>query len=91
MANIKSAEKRARKAEARSRVNASVKSSFRTLVRQMNTALERDPAEAQRLFPLVTRALDQAASRGVIHPNAAARRKSRLAQKLQQRLAQPGS
>jgi len=79
LANIKSAEKRAAKAKEANRRNAAVKSGFRTLIKRFNELLTSDPAAARELLPTVTRALDRAAAKGVIHPNAAARKKSRLA------------
>ncbi len=86
MANIKSAAKRAQKAAEATVRNASVKSGFRTMIRSFNEALQRSPQDAEKMFPAVSAALDQAAGRGVIHPNTAARRKSRLARRLRKGL-----
>ncbi|MEW6032784.1 MAG: 30S ribosomal protein S20 [Bacillota bacterium] len=87
MANIKSALKRARKARELKVRNASVRTGFKTLIRAFNETLDVDPTEAEKLYPTVAAALDQAARKGVIHPNSAARRKSRLARDLRARLA----
>jgi small subunit ribosomal protein S20 len=86
MANIKSALKRARKARELKVRNASVRTGFKTLIRAFNETLDVDPTEAEKLYPTVAAALDQAARKGVIHPNSAARRKSRLARDLRARL-----
>ncbi|RJQ08145.1 MAG: 30S ribosomal protein S20 [Bacillota bacterium] len=88
MANTKSAEKRARAARHARQRNVSVKSSFRTLTKRFDELLDQDPAQAERMLPSVLSALDQAAGRGVIHANTAARRKSRLAARLRARLAE---
>ena len=60
---------------------------MKTAIRKCRQAARRDPGEAQRLFVVAQRAIDKAARKGVIHPNQAARRKSRLAAYLH-RLAQ---
>ncbi len=91
MANIRSASKRARQSRQRNQRNVSVKTGYRTVVRNFQILLERDPVEAQNLFPAVTQAIDQAAGRGVIHANTAARKKARLARKLRTRLAKVAS
>jgi small subunit ribosomal protein S20 len=87
MAKIKSAAKRARTSEIVGQRNASVKAGFRTLVRNFNELLDHDPAEAAKFFEVVATALDQAAGKKVIHANTAARKKSRLAQRLKMKLA----
>jgi small subunit ribosomal protein S20 len=82
MANIKSAAEHARTSKVAAARNASIKSGYRSLVRQFDELLPRDPELARKMFPLVTEALDHAAGKGVIHPNTAARKKSRLASRL---------
>lgn len=79
MAHTKSAKKRHRQSETRRLTNRSTKSMLKTLnkkVRDAATAGNVESAEAQAR--VVAKKLDQAAARGVIHPNAAARTKSRL-------------
>lgn len=90
MANIKSAVKRAKKSVEVGRRNASVKTGFRSLVRTFNELLERDPAAAQGFLPSVNMALDLAAGKKVIHPNTAARKKTRLARRLKAKLTSTG-
>jgi small subunit ribosomal protein S20 len=59
-----------------------VKSSLRTHVRKFNEAVEsNDVAKANELAKAACRQLDKAASKGVIHPNQAANRKSAIATK----------
>lgn len=80
MANIKSQEKRNRTNERARMRNKSVKSSLRTAVRAFRAAAESgDKERAAQLLASTGRELDKAASKGVIHKNQAANRKSALA------------
>ncbi len=80
MANIKSQIKRNRTNEAARLRNKSVKSALKTSVRKFREAAEAgDAAAAAELAKSATRALDKAASKGVIHANQAANRKSAIA------------
>lgn len=79
MANIKSQEKRNRTNERRRLRNKSVKSSLHTAVRAFRAAAaEGDKDKAGVLLSATNRKLDKAASKGVIHKNQAANRKSAL-------------
>lgn len=78
MANTKSALKRIKTSEKKRQRNMAVKSATRTYVRKARTAIAQNPAEAQDDLVAAISALDRAARKGVIHPNNAARRKSRL-------------
>ena len=79
MANIKSQIKRNRTNEAARLRNKSVKSALKTSVRKFREAADAgDAAKAQELAREATRALDKAASKGVIHKNQAANRKSAI-------------
>lgn len=79
MANIKSQIKRNRTNEKARERNKAVKSSLKTAVRKFREAAEAGDAEkAQDLAHRARRELDQAASRGVIHKNQAANRKSSI-------------
>ena len=83
MANSKSAEKRIRTAERKRLRNRPYRSAARTLVKKAELAINSGDREAAGTAVLVaTRTLDRVASKGVIHPNNAARRKSRLMKKL---------
>ena len=80
MANIKSQEKRNRTNERRRLRNKSVKSSLRTAVRAFRVAAEAgEKDKAAELLVSTSRKLDKAASKGVIHQNQAANKKSALA------------
>jgi small subunit ribosomal protein S20 len=79
MANIKSQIKRNRQALDRRTRNKSTRSALKTQVKGL-LASEGDDAQAR--YREVSKALDQAAAKGVIHKNAAARKKSRLAKRL---------
>ncbi len=79
----RAAAKAARKAIRQHLQNKGVKSSVRTFVRKALEALEgSDQAQAEAAVNLAVQALDQAAKKGVLHPNNAARRKSRLLRRL---------
>ncbi len=83
MANIKSKVKRIRTNELARLRNQSVKSSLRTAVRSFREAAEAgDKDKAAELLLSTGRQLDQAASKGVIHKNQAANKKSALARAL---------
>lgn len=82
MANIKSQKKRILTNEKARQRNKAVKSGLRTHVRKFNEAVaDGDTPKAQELAKTATRALDKAASKGVIHKNQAANRKSAIAAK----------
>jgi small subunit ribosomal protein S20 len=80
VANIKSQIKRIRTNEAARLRNKSVKSSLKTPVRSFREAADAgDSAKAQELFRAASRKLDKAVSKGVIHKNQAANKKSAMA------------
>jgi small subunit ribosomal protein S20 len=78
MANIKSAEKRNRQAIKRTALNRVVRGNSRTAVKRARRALDTNATESREAVLAAMQALDKAASKGVIHQNNAARRKSRL-------------
>ncbi len=82
MANIKSQLKRIKTNEKARLRNKSVKSSLKTSIRRFREAAETGDRDAAltRLHD-ASRALDKAASKGVIHANQAANRKSAMAKK----------
>ena len=83
MANIKSQIKRNRQNEKRRLRNKSVKSALKTSVRKFNEAAASGDAEqASALLRAASRNLDKAVSKGVIHKNQAANRKSAIAKRL---------
>ncbi|WP_426566431.1 30S ribosomal protein S20 [Angustibacter sp. McL0619] len=82
MANIKSQIKRNLTNLKRTERNKAVKSELRTHIRNARTAIESgDAAQAQQAVAVASRKLDKAVSKGVIHKNQAANRKSALASK----------
>ncbi len=81
MANIKSQIKRIKQNDAAHERNKSVKSALKTKIRRFREAADTGQAEAKALAQDATRALDKAASKGVIHKNQAANRKSAIAKK----------
>jgi small subunit ribosomal protein S20 len=82
VANIKSQIKRIGTNEKARLRNKDVKSSLKTAVRRFREAADAgDTAKAQELLRSANRQLDKAASKGVIHTNQAANRKSALAKR----------
>ena len=83
MANIKSQIKRVKTNEKRRQRNKSVRSSVRTAVRRFREAVEAgDTEKATELQRGASKALDKAASKGVLHKNQAANRKSAMAKRV---------
>ena len=81
MPNIKSAIKRVKVADKANAANSQAKSAMRTQVKKAEQAIVAGAENAQELVVAASKALDKAASKGLIHKNAAARKKSRLAKK----------
>jgi ribosomal protein S20 len=82
VANIKSQIKRNRQNEKARMRNKAVKSSLKTAIRKFHAAVEAgDAATAEALMRDASRKLDKAASKGVIHKNQAANRKSAIAKR----------
>lgn len=83
MANTKSAIKEIRVARARQERNKSIRSETRSSVRSAGEMISGEDKEAAaKAVGAAASQLDKAATKGVIHPNAAARKKSRMAKKL---------
>jgi small subunit ribosomal protein S20 len=83
VANIKSQIKRIKQNEKAHQRNKAVKSELRTHVRKFREAIEGgNVEEATAALRVATRKLDKAASKGVIHKNQAANRKSAIAKRL---------
>jgi small subunit ribosomal protein S20 len=82
VANIKSQIKRNRQNEKARLRNKAVKSSLKTAIRKLNAAVEAgDAAAAESLMRDASRKLDKAVSKGVIHKNQAANRKSAISKR----------
>ena len=85
MANIKSQIKRIKTNEKSRQRNKATKSVLKTSIRRFREAAETgDVAKATLMAQAANRALDKAASKGVIHKNQAANRKSAIATKAAQ-------
>ena len=83
MANIKSAEKRNRQNEKRRKRNSQVKSAVRTAEKKVRKQLLAGSKEnLPALFKEFVKKIDTAARKGIIHWKTAARKKSRLAKKV---------
>ncbi|HET6435916.1 MAG TPA: 30S ribosomal protein S20 [Xanthomonadaceae bacterium] len=79
MANIKSAQKRAKQTVVRNARNAAQRSMLRTAVKKVLKAIDaNDAAGAKAAFDVAQPILDRFSARGLIHKNKAARHKSRL-------------
>jgi small subunit ribosomal protein S20 len=81
MANIKSQIKRNRQNEAANERNKAVRSEVRTRTKRAEAAIA-SGEDAEAVTREAVKRIDEAASKGVLHKNTAARRKSRLVRKL---------
>ena len=85
MANHKSAEKRIRQTERRNEVNRRNRSSLRTQVKVLRTAIASgDQEQAKAALNATVSLIDKSIQKGVLHRNAAARYKSRLTVRVNQ-------
>lgn len=82
MANIQSQIKRNRQNEKRRQRNKKVRSEMKTRINQTLAAAEEDGADAEAALRIAQKRIDQAVAKGVLHKNTAARRKARLARKV---------
>ena len=82
MANTPSALKRMKQNERRRLRNRGVRSKVRTAVKTARTALGAAATDAREAVAEAIRTLDKAVTKGVIHHNTAARKKSTLARRL---------
>lgn len=83
MPRIKSSKKRMRQNRAATARNRAQRSALRTAVRKVRNAGTK--TDAQDAYQRATRLLDRAARKNLLHPNAAARQKSRLAKAVSSR------
>lgn len=83
MANLLQSKKRTRQMEKRTEINKTRKSRLKTEVRRLHDVMhDGDVSAAHEQYRVVTKLLDQTASKGTVHKKTAARRKSRLARRL---------
>lgn len=80
MPNIKSAIKRVNTIKTKTEDNAVVKTTYKTAIKNFKAAVEAGNKElAEEKFKVATKAVDKAASKGVIKANTASRKKASLA------------
>ncbi len=91
MANIKSQIKRNRQNEIRANRNKAVRSELKTRTKSVLSSISSQSENAEEVLRIALKRIDKAASKGVIHPNQAARRKSRLAKMTNKLTATPES
>ena len=82
MPNIQSAKKRVKVSEKKNLRNRIVKSGVRTSIRKFDATIAADPTKATAQLSATSAVIDKAVSKGVIHKNAANRKKARLAKQL---------
>ena len=82
MPNIKSAKKRVLVSEANNLRNKSYRSALKTALKKADAAIEANAADATEAVKVAVKKLDQAQSKGILHRNAVARKKSQLANKV---------
>lgn len=82
MPNIKSSKKRVLINQAKTKRNRSLNSALKTAVKKADIAIETNADDKLDKVTLAIKKIDQAASKGLIHKNNAANKKSALATKL---------
>ena len=82
MPNIKSAKKRVKVTATKNARNKAFKSALRTSVKNAFVAIDTNSADKAEAVRLAVKNIDTAVSKGILHKNTAARRKSALAKKL---------
>lgn len=79
MPNIKSAKKRVKVIRTKTLRNQMIKSALKTSIKRFETALHSgDKAKADATYKVAVKKIDQAAAKGILHQNNAARKKSKL-------------
>ena len=81
MPNIKSAKKRVRVIATKTLINKAANSELKTTIKKANAAIESNDANKAEAVRVAVKKIDQAAAKGLLHKNTAARRKSALAKK----------
>ncbi len=82
MPNIKSAKKRVKVIAVKSAQNQANRSALKTQIKKANIAVETGAADKNEVVREAIKKIDQAAAKGLLHKNTAARRKSALAKKV---------
>ena len=87
MPNIKSAIKRVKVSEKKNLRNRMIKSGVKTAVKKFQVELASNSGAANVQLSATTSAIDKAVSKGILHKNAANRKKARLARSLSKAVA----
>ena len=82
MPNIKSAKKRVLVIEKKNSLNRSIKAEVKTAIKKLNAAIDANDANKADVVKVAVKKIDQAAAKGLLHKNNAARKKSALVTKL---------
>ena len=82
MPNIKSAKKRVLVNNTKAQRNKSANSALKTAIKKANVAIDTNAADKNELVKVAVKKIDQAAAKGLLHKNKAARKKSALVTKL---------
>ena len=88
MPNIKSAIKRVKVSEKKNLRNRIIKTGVKTSIKKFQAAMAADASAAGVQLSATTSAIDKAVSKGIIHKNAANRKKARLARSMNKAVAQ---
>lgn len=82
MPNIKSAKKRVKVIQVKTAQNKAVKTNLKTVIKKAQSAMSAGATDSAAVVREAIKKVDQAAAKGLIHKNNAARKKSALASKL---------
>lgn len=82
MPNIKSAKKRVKVNRTKAAANKARKSNLKTILKKADIAVTTSAADKEEAVRVAIKRVDQACAKGLMHKNAAARKKSQLAKKL---------
>lgn len=82
MPNIKSAKKRVKVIATKTLQNMARNSDLKTEIKKANAAIEAGAADKAEAVRVAVKKIDQAAAKGILHKNNAARKKASLAKKL---------
>ncbi|MBQ2152692.1 MAG: 30S ribosomal protein S20, partial [Clostridia bacterium] len=80
--NIKSAKKRVKVIATKTAQNKATKSALKTTIKKANAAIENNASDKTEAVKVAIKKIDQAAAKGLLHKNKAARNKSALVKKL---------
>ena len=82
MPNIKSAKKRVKVIEKKTLRNKAIKSDLKTALKKADAAVANNASDKEQVVRAAIKKVDMACTKGIMHKNKAARKKSQLAKKL---------